>query len=220
MLRKIAVSAVSAGAVALTLGTPAFASGVFHPATLPAVTSWTATGASPVTATSTNISFQDVTAGITANCTSGSANGTLHASGGQHDPIVDSLAISTSGCTGSGLTFTLTPNTALGAWELYATGPTVGGVTPGVITGVSVKGVAVGGLCTVQVDGPGGANSQTGEIIGNYNNNGTITATGSNNIKVKSASFGCFGAIKAGDVATLTGTFNVTSSPAPVVNAV
>ncbi|WP_460304280.1 hypothetical protein [Actinocorallia aurea] len=223
MLRKIAVSAAGAGAIALALGTPAFAAGTFPPPAPYGITSWTASGATALSATSSNISFQDVTAGITANCTSGTATGTRNSAGGPTDPIVSGLAISTSGCasTSPALSFTLTPNTALGAWELYATGPTVGspGVTPGQIRGVSVKGTALGGVCVVQVDGPGGANSQTGVISGTYNNNGTLTATGSSNITIASASIGCFGAIKKGDVATLTGTFNVTSTPVPTVTA-
>ncbi|ROO85901.1 hypothetical protein EDD29_3455 [Actinocorallia herbida] len=221
MLRKIAISAAGAGAIALLVSNPAMAVGTFPPSAPYGITSWTATGASAVTASSTNISFQDVTAGITANCTSGSASGTLNASGGPTDPVVSGLSISTSGCasTSPALSFTLTPNTPGGAWELYATGPTSGGVTPGQIRGVSVKGTALGGLCVVQVDGPGGANSQTGVINGSYSA-GVITASGSSNITIASASIGCFGAIKKGDVATLSGTFNVTSSPVPTISAV
>jgi hypothetical protein len=211
MLRKIATSALGAGAAVLVLGAPAHATGP-----------WTVTGpaaGSTVTATSTDIVFTDVTAGITASCTSGAANGKLAANSGtwDSDPIVTNLAITTSGCTGIGITFNLTQN---GTATLHATGPTVGGVTPGEIRGISVKGTALGGLCTVQVDGPGGANSKTGVITGTYDNSGVITATGAPNITVASASLGCnIGGIKKGDKASLSGTFNVTSSPVPVVNA-
>lgn len=212
MLRKIATSALGAGAVVLLLGAPAYAAGT-----------WTVTGpsaGSTVTATSSNITFTDVTAGITASCTSGSASGTLAATSGSWPggAVVSNLGISTSGCTGAGLTFNLTQN---GTAALHVTGATnASGVTPGEIRGVSVKGTALGGLCTVQVDGPGGANSKTGVITGTYDNSGVITATGAPNITVASASLGCnIGGIKKGDKASLSGTFNVTSSPVPVVNA-
>ncbi|MEO3784688.1 hypothetical protein ABGB12_15230 [Actinocorallia sp. B10E7] len=217
MLRKIAVSAASAGALTLLLGSPASASGNFHPSPLPTNTAWTVSTTGAVSATSSSITFS--TPSVTANCTSGTATGNIpNASGGQHDPVA-TLAVATSGCTGAGLSFTLTPNTSKGAWELYATAPTAGGITPGAITGVSVKGTALGGACTVQADGPGGANSQTGQIEGSYDNStGIIHATGSSNIKIKSVSWGCFGVISVGQSASLSGDFTI-SGTAPVINA-
>jgi hypothetical protein len=116
----------------------------------------------------------------------------------------------------------LTANiSAASPWLLRATGITSGGITPGTISGASVHASALGGACTLDADGPGGANSHTGVINGTYNNNGTLTATGATNIRIYNVSFGCFGLIKNNDVATLTGTFSV-SGPGgiPAVTAV
>ncbi|GAA3218829.1 hypothetical protein [Actinocorallia longicatena] len=211
-MRRFAIAASGAGAIALVFSTPAFAAGT-----------WTATNAGPVTATSSNISFQDVTAGITANCTSGSAAGSVIASGSWPSGTAASLtSLSTSGCSGAGITFNLTANISAGSpWSLKITGPTSGGITPGSINGASVHATALGGLCSLDADGPGGANSHTGVINGSYNNNGTLTATGSTNIKLYNVSWGCLGIVKNGDVATLTGTFAVTGAGGvPVITAV
>ncbi|GAB2838739.1 hypothetical protein GCM10022221_42760 [Actinocorallia aurea] len=219
MLRKLAVSAVGAGAVALVVGSPAFAlSG-----------SWTYSGPTTVTATSSNLVFSAGNLPITAACTSASATGTRAntsgtwvstppSSGGT--PVITGLAITTSGCTTTNIsppmTFNLTQN---GTAQLFVTGVTTGSgttVTPGEIRGLSVKGTALGGLCTVQVDGPGGANSKTGVIGGTYTKTattGTITTTGASNMTIASASAFCtLGGLSVGDAATLTGSFGVTSA--------
>ncbi|ROO88465.1 hypothetical protein EDD29_6134 [Actinocorallia herbida] len=218
MLRKLAVSAVGAGALALVAGSPAFA----------LTGTWTYSGPTTVTASSSNLIFQAGTLPVTAACTSATATGTRAATSGTWvstppssggTPVITGLAITTSGCATTNITPQMTFNlTQNGTAQLYVTGVTAGSpsVTPGEIRGLSVKGTALGGLCTVQVDGPGGANSKTGVIGGTYTTNGTtgtITATGASNMTIKSASALCtLGGLAVGDAATLSGSFSVTSA--------
>jgi len=222
MLRKLAVSAFGAGALALAVSTPASA--------LPAGT-WTLTGASvgsTITATSTDVVFS-VDGTPAAACSSATASGKVANTSGDWEtpqpytgtPVISPLTFTSSGCASipplPSMTFNLTQN---GTAALYVTGPTSGGVTPGEIRGLSVKGTALGGLCTVQVDGPDGVNSKSGILGGTYDNStGTITATGASNMKILSASLLCsLGGIKVGDPASLSGTFTVTGTP-PTINA-
>ncbi|ROO87301.1 hypothetical protein EDD29_4898 [Actinocorallia herbida] len=218
MLRRFALSTATAGSMALAVGSPAMAIGNFLPIST-SVTAWTATGAGPVTASSANLTIQDVTNGLTINCSSTHAGGTLHTSGSGADPVVDGLAVTPSGCTGTmPPTFTLTPNTFLGAWEVYVISP-FPPVRAVAVTGVSFKTSSLGGLCVTQIDGSGGASSQTGQVNGTYNNStGILTLTGSPNLTVAAVSLGCLGAIKKNDVITVTGSFPVTSSPAPIIS--
>lgn len=224
MLRKLAVSAVGAGALALVVGAPASA--------LP-TGSWTLTGASTgstITATSSNLVFS-VSGTPVASCTSATATGKVANTSGTWEtpppnsgtPAISPLTVTTSGCATipptPSMTFNMTQN---GTAALYATGVTTGspGTTPGQIRGLSVKGTALGGLCTVQIDGPGGANSKTGIVGGTYNNNGTITATGTSNMTIASAGILCsLGGIGVGDPASLSGSFTV-SGTAPVITAI
>ncbi|GAB2838744.1 hypothetical protein GCM10022221_42770 [Actinocorallia aurea] len=213
MLRKLAASAAGAGALVLATGSPAFAG------------SWTYSGPSTVTAGSSNLVF---TAGpVSAACTLANATGSAPGAVGSwgpppppEDPVIRNLGITASGCATTNvtpqMTFNLTQN---GTAQLFVTGVTTGSpttVTPGEIRGLSVKGTALGGLCTIQVDGPGGANSGTGIIGGTYTRTattGTITATGSSNMAIKSASALCtLSGLSIGTPATLSGSFSVTSA--------
>ncbi len=218
MLRKLAASAVGAGALALVVGTPAFALSGHWMLTGPA---WNST----FIAVSANLLFQ---AGATVSCASAPASGKVAPpipnvwnSTGGGDPIITSLVITTSGCVTvpppfPSIAFNLTQN---GTASLYVTGVT-GPTTPVEIRGLSVKGAALGGLCTAQADGPGGADSKTGVIGGTYGG-GVITITGAGNMTIASASGPCaLVGISAGDPASLSGSFTVTSTPVPVVTAV
>jgi hypothetical protein len=213
MLRRLAVSAFGASALALAVSTPVSA--------LPTGT-WTLTGVSvgsTLTATSTNVTFW-INSSPASSCSLSTATGTVANTSGDWetpppntgDAVIGSLAVTTSGCVPS---FALSQN---GTAEFYVTGPTSGAVTPGEIRGLSVK--AENSFCRVQVDGLGGANSGTGIVEGSYDNNaGTITVTTVGNLRIASVALFCsLGGIKVGDSAALSGTFTVTSTP-PTITA-
>ncbi|GAA0958439.1 hypothetical protein [Actinocorallia libanotica] len=194
-MRKFAAAATvaSAGALALAFSSPALA------------LSWTVTNGGAVTAVNSGaITFQDVTAGITANCTTGSGAGTV-ANGTNNSPVGTLSSLSLSGCASASpaISFTLTVNTSASA--INVTGPTVGGVTPGNITGITVTGKAFGGLCTLTAGG--------GSLNGSYTNStGALTTTGATGVKITSVTAGCLGIVKKNDVASLAGTFIVKNS--------
>jgi len=215
MLRRLAVSAFGASALALAVSTPASA--------LP-TGPWTLTGAGAgSTFTASSSSFVLLADGSPLISCSGAATGTVANTSGvwetpppnTGDAVISPFAVTTSGCTPS--PSTLTQN---GTAAFYVTGPTSGGVTPGQIRGLSFKGVTFNGLCTFQVDGPSGANSKSGILGVTYDNStGTITATGASNMKIVNASLICpLGGIKVGDPASLSGTFTVTGTP-PTITA-
>ncbi|ROO86860.1 hypothetical protein EDD29_4442 [Actinocorallia herbida] len=190
-MRRIAAAATvaGAGALALVLSSPALA------------LSWSVTGGGSVTAVNSgNINFQDVTAGITAACTSGSGTGSVP--NGSNTPVGTLSSLSLSSCTGAGISFTLTVNVASSA--INVTGPTVSGVTPGSITGITVNASALGGLCKLTAGG--------GSLNGSYTNaTGALTTTGATGVTVTSVTAGCLGLVKKNDVANLTGTFIVSN---------
>ncbi|GAB2827680.1 hypothetical protein GCM10022221_27440 [Actinocorallia aurea] len=191
-MRKIVAASTIAGAGALAL--------VFSS---PALALTTVTGGGAVTAVNSgNINFQDVTAGITAACTSGSGAGSVP--NGTNTPVGSLSSLSLSGCSGSGITFTLTVNVASSA--INVTGLTNGsGVTPGSITGVTVSASALGGLCKLTAGG--------GSLNGSYTNStGALTTTSATGVTVTSVTAGCLGLVKKNDVANLTGTFIVKNS--------
>lgn len=203
-----ATLATGATAVALGLSTPAFAA--------PATLSITTTNGGSVTATNSGaINFKDTTAGITASCTTGKGTGSVPNATYSHaaNPVaVGSLSsLSLTNCSGAGITFTLTANTT--GSHVNATDVTTSNVTPGSITGVSIHASALSGLCTLDVDGPGGAGSHTGSLGGTYNNlTGALTSSGVSNMKLYNVSLGCLGLVHNGDTGTLTGTFIVKNS--------
>jgi len=193
-MRKFAAAATVAGASALALAfsTPALA------------LSWTVTSGGAVTAVNSGpIAFQDVTAGITASCTTGSGAGSVP--NGFNTPVGTLSSLSLSGCasTSPAISFTLTVNTAGSA--INVTGPTVGGVTPGKLSGITVTAKAFGGLCTLTAGG--------GTLNGSYTNStGALATTSATGVTVTSVNAGCLGIVKKGDVASLSGTFIVKNS--------
>ena len=193
-MRTFAAAATVAGASALALAfsTPALA------------LSWTVTSGGAVTAVNSGpIAFQDVTAGITASCTTGSGAGSVP--NGFNTPVGTLSSLSLSGCasTSPAISFTLTVNTAGSA--INVTGPTVGGVTPGNISGLTVTAKAFGGLCTLTAGG--------GTLNGSYTNStGALATTSATGVTVTSVNAGCLGIVKKGDVASLSGTFIVKNS--------
>lgn len=198
-MRKIAAAATvaGAGALALVFSSPALA------------LTWTVTNGGAVTAVNSgSITFQDVTAGISAACTSGSGTGSVP--NGFNTPVgtLSSLALSSCASVSPPISFTLTVSVAGSA--INVTGPTnysihPSGVTPGNITGVTVSASAFGGLCKLTAGG--------GSLNGSYTNGtGALTTTGATGVTVTSVTAGCLGIVKKGDVANLAGTFIVSNS--------
>lgn len=211
-MRKITtatVVATSAAAFALVLGSSAYA----------ATFTVNVTNGGNATATNSgNLTITDTGTGNTVTCTASTGSGSVpNATIPSANPPVQVgtiTSISFGGCSGSGFTFTVTPNiSATNPWNVSVTGTTSGGVTPGSIGGISVHASAAGGLCTLDIDGTGGAGSHTGTANGSYTNStGSLAATGSGSLRILNVSGGCFGLARSGDTATLNGAYTVKNS--------
>ena len=158
----------------------------------------TTTGASP------QVTFTDTTAGTVLNCASASAPGTVTVGtnlSGTRIGTINGPGTIWNNCTGL-FNFTVTGS---GTWGLDATGDTVGGVTPGSITGVNVHFSDDGGNCDFDV---------TGSIDGTYTNgasNGTLALPGTTStLTISNVSGHCgFIGIQNGDVASFQATYQV-----------
>jgi hypothetical protein len=193
MIKKAAVAGgVAAAALAIGVG-PASAAGNVTVAGGPNYTA--ASKGGPLVLSS----------GVTMNCTTGGATGTVIP--GVH-PTADKVGEITSttwnSCTALGFSSTVSQS---GTWEIWATGPTVGGVTPGEIRNVDATITIGGGLCTLHVTG-----TAPGEFRNPTSTKGSqLVLTGSPAGTLNVAKSGlCVG---VGSSGTFTGEYDVTGSP-------
>ena len=163
------------------------------------IVDYTATTTGPLP----QVRFTDTTAGVTFDCASASAAGTVTVGtnlSGTRIGTVDGPGWALTTCTGAGgLVFT---HTGVGSWGLDATGDTVGGVTP-----VSISGVNVHFESDCSFD-------YTGSVDGTYTNGtsfGTLTLPGTaSGLTISNTSFGCiFFGIQNGDKASFKATYQV-----------
>jgi len=166
LIKAVAIPAAAIAAAAI--GTPAaFA------ATTYTVTAGSATTAdNPInwhastTGDSPQVTFNDVDAGVTMTCDSATAAGQIDVGGGQsgsgvatiNDPDPTNHKTEWFGCQGLGLTLHVA---ATLPWNIDATGPTSGGVTPVEISGIVAHVNDDNGLCSFDV---------TGSVPGSYDN--------------------------------------------------
>lgn len=163
------------------------------------------TGTASGTASAPAITFTDTTTNQVLNCVSGTAPATATVNSGLAGTdlaTIDGASTTWTNCTGPlGLGFTVAGS---GSWDVNATGETVGGATPGTITGASAA-VDDPGVCSFDVNG---------SVEGTYTNGTTSTlstsATGST-LTISNVS-GCFGIINEGDSATFVGTYQITAN--------
>lgn len=161
------------------------------------------TGTASGTASAPAITFTDTTTNQVLNCVSGTAPATATVGTGLSGTdlaTIDGASTTWSTCTGPlGLAFTVTGS---GSWDVNATDETVGGVTPGTISGASAT-VDDPGVCTFDV---------TGTVDATYTNGSTSTlaVSADNSTLTVSNVNGCFGIINEGDSASFVGTYQVT----------
>jgi hypothetical protein len=211
-MRKIStatVTATSAAALVLAFGSTADA------ATL---TVTVTNGGNVTAANSGNLTITDTNTGTAVTCTASTGSGSVPNASlpSATSPVkVGSInSISFSGCSGSGFNFTVTPKiSGTNPWNVNVAGTTSNGDTPGGITGISAHASAAGGLCTLDIDGTGGAGSNTGTTNGDYNNGtGKLSAGAGSSLRIFNVSGGCFGLARSGDSATLSGAYIVKNS--------
>lgn len=220
-MRKITtatVVATSAAAAAL----------VFSPNAYAATLTVNVTNGGNATATNSgNLTITDTSTGNSVTCTTSTGSGSVPNATipSATSPVqVGAInSISFGSCSGSGFTFTVTPNiSATNPWKVNVSGVTSGGVTPGGITGVSAHASAAGGFCSLDIDGTGGAGSRTGTANGDYTNStGRLAENGGSSLRFFNVSGGCFGLVRSGDPATLSGAYIVRNSAGtfPQINA-
>jgi hypothetical protein len=195
-MRRSAGSALAALAVivgTLSVGTPsALAS------------TWTVTNGGNFTAKSTNAVFKDTTTNQVFNCTF-DLNGVAPNGTGLSGAGIAHIISGTFTCTGP-LGATVNGNVTAGTLNAVSYNPTAPGTTSLTITGLAAT-AAIHDLL-------GNCNTSVTGALNNvrYSNNGvlTVTADTSPALTIASASgSGCAGLVKAGDKATLSGTFAV-----------
>jgi hypothetical protein len=185
----------------LAMAATAGATGVMAASAGPA-SAYTVTGGPNFTATTAAaIVLTDNNTGSAVTCTSSTATGAF-TTGMDVGPTLGAVsAIGFSNCTGPlGITFTATANSL--PYSITATGPTVGGVTPGEVPGVNVR--ISGPLCSATVTGaaPGRYNNATRRV--NLLSGATLTIS---NVS------GCLGLLNDGDTASVTTAYNMVGSP-------
>jgi hypothetical protein len=164
---------------------------------------YTVTGGPNFTAASAGQTIlTDNNTGSQLVCANSSAAGTVNTGTGVGPTLGSISSLGFSSCTGPlGITFSVTANSL--PYALVATGPTVGGVTPGQVRGVNAR--LSGPLCSATV---------TGTAPGNYNNTSRrLNLTSGTSLTISNVS-GCFGLLNNGDTASFTTAYNVVGSPA------
>jgi hypothetical protein len=165
---------------------------------------YTVTGGPNFTGTAGTTTLTDTGTGAALSCTGSTAAGTVNTGTGVGPTLGSITSLGFSNCSGPlGLTFTVAANSL--PYSLVATGPTSGGVTPGVVTGVNA-----------QLTGPGCSATVVGSAPASYNNTTRrLTLTGGSGLTVSSVggSLSCFGLLRAGDSATFSAVYNVVGSP-------
>lgn len=159
-------------------------------------------------ASAANPKLADTKTGVTLTCASATAsglapNGTYTTGAPTAIPVASLNTLGWNQCSISGIPFTVKANAT--PWHLNATGPTVGGVTPGSITGVNAT---LSGACTATV---------TGTVTGTYTNSTHTLAINGGNLTVAGVSGLCLGLINNNDPVLYTANYVVT--PALQVNA-
>lgn len=160
------------------------------------------------TAVASGPTLTDDDTGITLNCDSATAhgfapNGTYTDGAPDAIPVASLDALTWDTCDISGLPFSVTANDT--PWYLNATGPTVGGVTPGSITGVNAT---LSGLCNATVKGT---------VTGSYDNSDHTLTIDGGDLTVSGVGGLCLGLINNDDSVTYVAHYVVT--PALQVNA-
>jgi hypothetical protein len=174
-----------------------------------AARTWTVKPGGSITGTALNPTLKDTATGTSLTCKTLNAAGKAKSGSGLTGTGIASLtSISFKTCTGpAGITFTVTPGHL--PWKLNANSYNAAtGVTKGVITGA--HGSLSGPGCSAVVDGTS-ATAGNGTVAGTYTNSKhqlkTLTTGG--NLHIYKVS-GCFGLIRDGDPATLSGTATIT----------
>jgi hypothetical protein len=209
--RRVASIAFTGAAVAAGAG--------FHvPAAFAASGAWTVTNAGPYTASAASTHLRDVTAGVTLNCRSGTADGSINKTAYTQSgsasfsagPITHGTFGGTANPCSSSLGLGLKFDAVLSQGTLNAKSYT-SGVTHGQITDIKATINGLSGLtCTASFTGsqPYSYNNTTGALTVNGNSSHDSLTTGTVN--------GCLGVIQKGDKNFFNGIYTVTP-PAPVI---
>ena len=200
--------------ILLTGGATALAVGVSAGVALAVAITFSISPGGNISASAGKTSLKDVNTGAVLSCTSSKSTGTLKSGHGISGTNLGSIKTLTfSGCTGVGLTFTVT-NSGF-PWTLHGTAfNATSGVTTGNITGI--KSHLSGPGCSADVRGA--TVTSTGKVKVTYTN-GThklkMLASGGT-LHVFNVN-GCAGLINNGDATQFTGTYTV--SPAQTITS-
>jgi hypothetical protein len=197
-----------------TGGATALAVGASAGVALAVAITFSITPGGNISASAGKTSLKDVNTGAVLSCTSSKSTGTLKSGHGISGTNLGSIKTLTfSGCTGVGLTFTVT-NSGF-PWTLHGTAfNATSGVTTGNITGI--KSHLSGPGCSADVRGA--TATSTGKVKVTYTN-------GTHKLKVLASGGtlhvfnvnGCAGLINNGDATQFTG--NYTVSPAQTITS-
>jgi hypothetical protein len=198
LTRALTGTATTGAAIAAVVGlaaAPAFAS--VNSATVSGNTN--ANGS--ITANATGPTLTDTKTGVKLTCASASAagtapNGTYTTGAPTAIPVASLATLGWTQCTISGIAFTVTATST--PWILNATGPTVGGITPGSIPNVHAT---LSGACNATV---------AGAVTGNYNNSTHTLTINGGTLSVTGISGLCLGLINNGDAVVYNAGYVVT----------
>lgn len=187
-------------ACALAVASAVSTAPVAHAAT------WTVSPAGSLAATSSTFVLANTSNGAAIRCQSTVLNGTVPAAGSglSGNSIAQFTGGTFTGCIGGpfGLTCTVT---VIGPWLLNAVSYNGAGVTTGTLANVRI--IVTCGSCSFTL---------AGSLAFTYDNNtGVLRIFG--NLAVTSASFGCLGAFRAGDLVRVDVSYSV--SPRPVLTS-
>ncbi|WP_329236242.1 hypothetical protein OG417_31505 [Actinoallomurus sp. NBC_01490] len=132
------------------------------------------------------------------------AGETFAGSGQPGTGIAEIEAMGAGVCNGpAGMTFSIT--TTDFPWQFNAE-TFSDGVTTGTISGMSLH--FSGPFCQADFDGPGGAGSGTGEVVGTYDNSAHQLVISGGNLTISNV-YSCLGLLQNGDSITLNGAYTL-----------
>jgi hypothetical protein len=202
-LKALAVGVAAPTAAVLALGVSAAS----------ATPTFTVTGGTSISATATVLSgttvvkFVDTTAGLTMTCTSLTGSGSVvDGTGLSGTGIAKITNTNFGGCTGAGLSLTVTGPTGTAPWYLNATSGSSSGAS-GTIGSASVP-------VNATVSGSGCVLTVTGSVPGSYTNSTKVLAINGGGLTIATANTACnLVGVYAGDAATFQSNLTVTGSP-------
>jgi hypothetical protein len=184
------------------------------PALATTAAGWSVKPGGSITGTAAKPTLKDTNTGTVLTCATMKAAGKAKSGSGlSGTKLAEITSVSFTNCSGP-LSLTFTVTTAHLPWYLNATSYTAStGVTEGIITGAHAT--LSGPGCSAVVDGTS-ATADDGTVAGTYTNSTHTlkTLTTGGDLHVYDVD-GCFGLVKSGDAATLSGSAPI--SPAQTI---